>query len=110
MQAQGVICSDQVRGFIESSERTLVVMGEAVSRLTENPGDPGFLGILLQRARGLEGEARSQGFPELAEVTGELQDILERVLSGSIAVGRDVTEVLVLSMEVLRELLSEAGR
>jgi two-component system, chemotaxis family, sensor kinase CheA len=110
MHAQDVSCDDQVKSFFEESEQDLAVMEKAVAGLAGNPADADPLRILLRAAHELRTEAGSLGFRELADATAELEDILERTSSGSIAVGREVMDVLALSMDVLRELLAEARR
>jgi two-component system chemotaxis sensor kinase CheA len=108
MRSQGVSREDRVRCFFEESEQALATMEQAVVGLERSPGDALPLGTLLQAAHGLQREAGSLGFPELADVTAQLEDILERLRAGSIAVSREAMDVLALAMDVLRELLAEA--
>ena len=48
------------------------------------------------------------GFSRLAEVTHALEDVLDRLRSGSLAVNPQVVDLLLESVDALRELLAEA--
>jgi len=107
MEMQDVDHDALVRLFFEESEEGLLAMEEALVAL-ESHGDPEALGTLFRVAHTLKGNAASLGFTELAEVTHGLEDVLDRLRSSALAVDRDVIDVLLESVDVLRELLAEA--
>ena len=96
-----------VRLFFEESEEGLLAMEEALVAL-ESGADAGALATLFRVAHTLKGNAASLGFPELAEVTHGLEDVLDRLRSSTLAVDRAVIDLLLESVDVLREMLAEA--
>ena len=96
-----------VRLFFEESEEGLLAMEEALVAL-ESGGDAGALATLFRVAHTLKGNAASLGFPELAEVTHGLEDVLDRLRSSTLAVDREVIDLLLESVDVLRDMLAEA--
>ena len=96
-----------VRLFFEESEEGLLAMEEALVAL-ECRGDSEALGTLFRVAHTLKGNAASLGFTDLAEVTHRLEDVLDRLRSSALAVDRDVIDVLLESVDLLREMLAEA--
>jgi two-component system, chemotaxis family, sensor kinase CheA len=110
MEAMDVDRDALVRLFFEESEEGLAAMEEALVALEQKPGETEALQILFRVAHTLKGNASSLGFVELTEVTHGLENVLELLRSGSAAVSRDVVDVLLESVDVLREMLAEAKR
>src|SRR5258706_8532103 len=96
--------------FFEEAEEGLVAMEQALVALEERPFDTEALQTLFRVAHTLKGNAASLGFVELAEVTHGLEGVLYRLRSGSVAVGREVVDVLLESVDLLREMLAESAR
>jgi two-component system chemotaxis sensor kinase CheA len=96
-----------IRLFFEESEEGLETMEEALVILETSPQDHGVLATLFRVAHTLKGNAGSLGFDDLAQVTHHLEDVLDRLRSGSLEVSRDVVDVLLASVDVLRGMLAE---
>ncbi len=97
-----------VRLFLEESEEGLVAIEQALVTLEASPQDTGSLHTLFRVAHTLKGNSASLGLAELAEVTHALEDVLDRLRSGSLAVNPQVVDLLLESVDALRELLAEA--
>lgn len=95
------------RLFFEEAEEGLVAMEEALVALELGRGNGGALRVLFRVAHTLKGNAASLGFDELAEVTHHLEDVLERLRSGSLEVNRAVVDVLLASVDLLRAMVAE---
>ena len=108
MDLQDVDRDALVSLFFEEAEEGLVAMEQALVALEERPFDTEALQTLFRVAHTLKGNAASLGFTELAEVTHGLEDVLDRLRSSALAVDRDVIDVLLESVDVLREMLGEA--
>jgi two-component system chemotaxis sensor kinase CheA len=96
-----------VRLFFEESDEGLLSMEEALVRLEQVPGDGDALRTLFRVAHTLKGNAASLGFSDLAEVTHGMEDVLARLRSGTLGVSREVTDLLLASVDALREMLTE---
>lgn len=107
MDPQDVDRDALLRLFFEESEDGLDAMEGALLALETNPEDKGVLATLFRVAHTLKGNAGSLGFVDLAQVTHHLEDVLDRLRSGSLGVNREVVDVLLASVDVLRGMLAE---
>jgi len=97
-----------VRLFFEESEEGLAAMEQALVTLEQRPGDGDALKTAFRVAHTLKGNAASLGFAELAGVTHEVEDVLDRLRSGSLEASQQVTDLLLAAVDTLREMLAEA--
>lgn len=97
-----------VRQFFEESETGLAAMEQALVTLEESLRDARSLNTLFRVAHATKGNSASLGFAELAEVAQVLEDVLDRLRSGSLVVSRQVIDLLRESVYALRALLAEA--
>lgn len=96
--------------FFEETDEGLAAMEQALVALEERPADSEAIQTLFRVAHTLKGNAASLGFGDLAEVTHGIESVLDRLRSGSVAVSRDVVDVLLESVDLLREMLAEVPR
>jgi len=96
-----------VRLFFEESEEGLAAMEQALVTLEGGVGAGDALKTLFRVAHTLKGNAASLGFAELAEVTHEVEDVLDRLRAGTLAMSRQVTDLLLASVDTLRQILTE---
>jgi two-component system, chemotaxis family, sensor kinase CheA len=96
-----------VRLFLEESEEGLAAMEEALVALESGGAGGDGLKTLFRVAHTLKGNAASLGLTELAEVTHEVEGVLDRLRAGSLAMSRQVADLLLSSVDTLRELLAE---
>jgi two-component system chemotaxis sensor kinase CheA len=97
-----------VRLFLEESREGLAAMEEALVALEAGPDGSDALKTLFRMAHTLKGNAASLGFTEIAETTHEMENVLDCLRSGSLAVSEPVTDLLLESVDALREMLVEA--
>ena len=95
-----------VRHFFEEAHEGLATMEEALVRLEASAGQSDALRAILQAAHTLKGNAASLGFTEIAEMTHEFENVLDCLRSGSLAVSKPVTDLLLESVDALREMLA----
>ncbi len=99
----------RVGRFFEESEARLAAMGEALATLEKQPGDPDALAALSRAAHGLTAGADKLGFADLAEVARQVEDVIAQLRAGRLAGGRQVLDLLLASIEALREMLASGG-
>jgi two-component system chemotaxis sensor kinase CheA len=110
MDVQDVDRDALVSLFSEEAEEGLVAMEQALVALEERPADTEALQTVFRVAHTLKGNASSLGFADLAEVTHGLESVLDLLRAGSMGVSREVVDVLLESVDVLREMLAEVPR
>jgi two-component system, chemotaxis family, sensor kinase CheA len=97
-----------LRLFFEEAQEGLAAMEQALLAMEASPSDREALKTVFRVAHTLKGNAQSLGFDELVEVTHHLEDVLDRMRSGHIPPTRDVVDLLLASVDVLRGMLEEA--
>ena len=96
------------RLFFEEAEEGLLAMEQALMALEESPQDLEPQRTLFRVAHTIKGNAVSLGFSDLAAMTHGLEDGLDALRSGSAVVTREVIDLLLESVDALRDLLTEA--
>ena len=99
-----------VRLFLEESQEGLAAMEQALVALEASTagGASDSLKTLFRIAHTLKGNAASLGYGEIAETTHEIENVLDCLRGGSLAVSKPVTDLLLESVDALREMLAEA--
>ncbi len=96
-----------VRLFREEADEGLAAMEQALLALEHGPGRAETLQTLFREAHTLKGNAAMLGLDELAQVTHEVEDVLARLRAGRLEATRQVIDLLLASVDSLRELLGQ---
>lgn len=110
MELEDVDRDALVRLFFEEAEEGLVAMEQALVALEERPADTEALQTVFRVAHTLKGNASSLGFSDLAELTHGLESVLDGLRSGGVSVSREVIDMLLEAVDVLREMLAGITR
>jgi len=97
-----------LRLFFEESQEGLAAMEQALVALEAGASGGDALKTLFRIAHTLKGNAASLGFAEIAETTHEMENVLDCLRGGSLAISKPVTDLLLQSVDALREMLAEA--
>src|SRR5258707_6916221 len=87
----------------------LRALEEALVAREARPEDAEPLNGIFRVAHSLKGDALMVGFPRIAEFAHGLEDLLERLRDGALAVDGEVTSLLLRAVDVLRALLAAAA-
>ena len=93
--------------FLEESREGLVAMEEALVALEASADQVDSLKTLFRVAHTLKGNASSLGYAEIAETTHEIEDVLDRLRGGSLAISRQIVDLLLAAVDTLGEMLAE---
>jgi len=94
--------------FSAETEDNLREMEEAFVRLESAPDDVETLQAVFRAAHTIKGNAGGLGFPALARFAHALEDVLDRIRSGSLALSTSIATVLLEAVDGLRELARAA--
>jgi two-component system chemotaxis sensor kinase CheA len=94
--------------FSAETEENLRQMEEAFVRLESVPDDVETLQAIFRAAHTIKGNAAGLGFPALAKFAHALEDVLDRIRSGSLALSTTIATVLLEAVDGLRELATAA--
>ena len=95
--------------FLTEAGEHLRTLEESLVALEARPDDAELLNGIFRVAHSLKGDALMVGFPRIAEFAHGLEDLLERLRDGALAVDADVISLLLRSVDVLRALLAAAA-
>jgi len=89
--------------FIAEAEERLASMEECLVALEVRPHDSELLGELFRAAHTLKGNSASLGFTAVADLLHVLEDLLDRVRHGAVALDRRLVTLLLESVDLLRD-------
>jgi len=95
--------------FLTEAGEHLRTLEESLVALEARPDDAELLNGIFRVAHSLKGDALMVGFPRIAEFAHGLEDLLERLRDGALAVDGEVTSLLLRAVDVLRALLAAAA-
>ena len=99
-----------IQVFLAEAEERLSQMEGGLVLLEDHPGDEELLQAIFRAAHTLKGNSATLGFSALTEFTHVLEDLFERVRSRTLPVTGDLVSLLLGSVDVLRQLLSDAAK
>lgn len=98
-----------LEAFLEETGEQLQALEERLIRLEKNPGDRGCLDEIFRLAHTLKGNAATVGLKDMAELAHRMEDLLGALRRGAVAVGPEVVDALLNSLDALKGLAKEAA-
>lgn len=92
--------------FFEESEEHLATMESLLLELDVAQPDPEQLNAIFRAAHSIKGSAGTFGFADLAETTHVLENVLDRIRKGQLALRADMVDVFLKAGDVLRGMLA----
>ncbi len=99
--------SQFIPGFLEESHEGLQIMETSLLALT--PGDNETINEVFRAAHSIKGGAGTFGFSGVAEFTHEAETLLDAMRNGTVEVTSTRTDLLLQSVDVIRDLLERAA-
>ena len=96
--------------FFEESFEALDGMEAALLGLDVGAPDPERVNSIFRVAHSIKGGARHFGFKDVASFTHTLETLLDELRSGRMAVTRDISDKLLVSVDVMRAMLTSVQR
>jgi len=96
--------------FFEESFEALDGMEAALLGLDVGAPDPERVNSIFRVAHSIKGGAGMFGFKDVASFTHTLETLLDELRSGRMAVTRDISDKLLLSVDVMRAMLTSVQR
>jgi two-component system chemotaxis sensor kinase CheA len=95
--------------FFQESAEHLAEMEAGLLRLDQGSFDPELLNAIFRAAHSIKGASGMFGFEDVSRFTHALENLLDQLRSGGISVTGKLTDLLLRSTDVLRELLAAAS-
>lgn len=101
---------DQFREtFFEEAAENAATLESALLSLESNPGDKELIDGAFRAAHSLKGGSGLFGLTEISRFTHALETILEEVRTGAMTWSREVADMLLRSVDIVRELIKPSA-
>jgi two-component system, chemotaxis family, sensor kinase CheA len=94
--------------FLVESDELLAAMEEDLVGLEARPGDQELINRIFRSAHTLKGNSASLGFPKLVDCAHSVEDLLDRIRQGGVAVNEGIISLLLSAVDTLRQMVSAA--
>jgi len=98
------ISPDELKVFLDEAESLLESLDEHIVRLEQQGPDDELVREIFRVAHTLKGSSGMLGFEEMARLTHSMEDTLDRVRKGTLAVSEAMIDALLMSLDGLRGL------
>lgn len=97
--------SDLIEVYYEEADEQLQKLDDGILALERCPDDISVVNEIFRAAHTLKGSSASVGFEHIASLTHSMENLLDTVREGKLSVTTPIVEALLLSVDVLRELV-----
>jgi two-component system chemotaxis sensor kinase CheA len=94
--------------FFEETEEILVEFERLLLRLEETPDEQDLLNTIFRCAHSIKGGSATFGFADVAHFTHSLETLLDLLRNGQAKVDRNITQLLLESLDQVKALLAAA--
>lgn len=112
MVAAAEVSADDLKVFLQEAEQLLELLDEDLVRLEQESGNEELLQEIFRAAHTLKGSSGMLGFDEMAHLTHAMEDLLDRVRKGTLAITSEIVDALLMSLDglkILKSNLTEDG-
>lgn len=100
--------SEYMGAYVEGCRENLDTMDKMLLSIEQNPANKEAIQDIFRAAHTLKGMSATMGFEKIAHLTHEMENILDKMRNGSIAVTPEVVDVLFETFDVLRTLINDS--
>lgn len=101
------LSEEDIKVFLDETEEQLQVMESGFLALEKEGADPEQLQAIFRAAHTLKGSSATLGHKKMAEVTHAMENVLDKLRKGQLAVSSDLVDTLFASLDVLNTFRDE---
>jgi len=101
------ISAEDIRVFLDEAEELLQSMEAGFLRLEAQGGDPETIQEIFRAAHTLKGSSATLGHQRMAELTHAMENVLDKLRKGKIAVTTELVNTLFQCLDILKEFKDE---
>ncbi len=90
--------------FLQEADEQLEVMEKAVMELEENGENRKVIDEFFRMAHSLKGSAGSMGYSAIADLTHQMENVLDKLRNNPGSLNDDITDLLFISIDTLKHL------
>lgn len=89
--------------FLQEAEEQLEVLEQETLKLEQDPSSE-RLQVIFRAAHTLKGSSRAMGFQNMAELTHEMENVLDQLRNGELAITTPITDALLECLDTLTNM------
>ena len=95
--------------FLDESHEHLQSLNEGLLRLEENMEEIGAVNDIFRNAHTLKGMSATMGYAKIAELTHEMEDVLDLVRKEQLKLNEDIMDTLFKCLDSLEQMVDSVG-
>ncbi len=103
------VSADDLKVFLQEADGLIELLDEDLVQLEQEAGNEELLQEIFRAAHTLKGSSGMLGFHDMAHLTHAMEDVLDRVRKGSLAISPELVDALLMSLDGLKVLKDNLG-
>ncbi len=99
--------AEDIKVFLDEADEMLQLMETDILKLEKEPNNPEYLQEIFRAAHTLKGSSATLGHKKMAEVTHSMENVLDKLRKGKLAVSGAVVDTLFACLDVLKAFKQE---
>ena len=95
--------------FLDESHEHLQSLNDGLLGLEDNASDLSVLNEIFRNAHTLKGMSATMGFTKIAELTHEMEDVLDLLRKEQLKISEDIIDVLFKCVDSLEQMINNVG-
>lgn len=91
--------------FLEESREHLQTLNSCLLELEHNPEDPSVLNEIFRSAHTIKGMSATMGFTEIAELTHEMENVLDLLRKNQLKANEDIVDTIFKCVDTLEQMV-----
>ena len=101
---------DDLKVFLQEADEQLELLDEDFIRLEKEADNPELMQEIFRAAHTLKGSSGMIGYHKMADLTHNMEDLLDRLRKGTVPVTADLVDALLRSLDALKILKDDLAR
>ena len=95
--------------FLDESREHLQSLNDGLLSLENDPNEVSVVNEIFRNAHTLKGMSATMGFNKIAELTHEMEDVLDLIRNNQLKVTEDIIETVFKCLDSLQEMIENVG-
>ena len=91
--------------FLEESREHLQTLNSCLLELEHSPEDPDVLNEIFRSAHTIKGMSATMGFTEIAELTHEMENVLDLLRKNQLKANEDIVDTIFKCVDTLEQMV-----
>lgn len=98
--------NEYIEIFLDESREHLQAVNDNILKLEKQPEELSLVNEIFRSAHTLKGMAATMGFEDIASLTHQMENVLDKIRNNELAVSTDLIDIIFQAIEYLEEMVS----